>query len=776
MKRNPMKIAAAVLMTLCLFNSTLITALAQTQHGKTQPPKAKPAETKQGVEVAGPNASNAAPKFALLVGINNYSPKTIASGVNPLKGCENDVDAMKKLLTKYYGFADDAEHIVTLKSSQATKKAILDAFENHLVKNAEKFKGQNPTIVFYISSHGSRTTDLDGDEGDGQDETLVPYDRKESGDIIDDEIDEKFQKLQKTSTTNITFILDSCHSGTASRDVSDLIAREAPSLDANLSKDGSSPIVESKKDKGNAILSRDDSYVTISGSLPYERSYEREKLLDEDGVQRAHGLMTYYLVQTLSRSQNPDARLSYAELGEILRKKVNLDYQTPQVEGNLRREVFEGADPNALRYITVLDDEEDNKITIDAGKVQGIQDGALLEIYPKKKKDGKLERLATAAVDKAEDFSSKVVMKEDAVKIAKGDRVLILTPGLSSSRLPVFLGTETKNKTAADALAKVRNLLTNYPFADAKDTDKSNPLVEVVAAQPREGKAEIKWNTQVVAGTFADFRKDLGTQPEFKEEQLPCMKKPPTKPPENNLPAKDTDEVFYLKTRDGTPFGGFYVKADDPKAAEKIVDALEKRAQQLNVASISNTGSELNKGLTINLLKVEIDRSSCKEKFEPTARIPIIENGVMKSGAITLNAGERFRFEIDNNTGREIHLTLLALDYDGSIKPATTPTEFGGGISANRTGVRSARQRATPPAGKTIYKFLVTTKPTDFSFLYREGVSRGENDKAISSLTDPFARLVGGAFSGMRTGRDEIANPDDWTTIDLDLIVTLPKS
>ena len=36
--------------------------------------------------------------------------------------------------------------------------------------------GQDDIVVFHYSGHGSQMTDLEGDEPDGLDETIVPYD------------------------------------------------------------------------------------------------------------------------------------------------------------------------------------------------------------------------------------------------------------------------------------------------------------------------------------------------------------------------------------------------------------------------------------------------------------------------------------------------------------------------------------------------------------------------------------------------------------------------
>src|SRR5271163_89930 len=44
----------------------------------------------------------------------------------------------------------------------------------------------NDSLFLHYSGHGSQTEDLDGDEEDGLDETILPVDFKTAGMIIDD--------------------------------------------------------------------------------------------------------------------------------------------------------------------------------------------------------------------------------------------------------------------------------------------------------------------------------------------------------------------------------------------------------------------------------------------------------------------------------------------------------------------------------------------------------------------------------------------------------------
>ncbi|MBF0299526.1 MAG: caspase family protein [Oligoflexia bacterium] len=70
----------------------------------------------------------------------------------------------------------------------------------------------NDYFVFYYSGHGSQTSDRNGDESDGLDETMLLNDRE----IIDDELAASFSYFN--SGVKVLFLSDSCNSGTVYKD------------------------------------------------------------------------------------------------------------------------------------------------------------------------------------------------------------------------------------------------------------------------------------------------------------------------------------------------------------------------------------------------------------------------------------------------------------------------------------------------------------------------------------------------------------------------------
>ena len=171
-------------------------------------------------------------KLALLVGINRYQHREIPR----LRGAVNDVNSMKDLLETRFGF--DENDIVKLTDNEATRKAIMDAFRDHLIA---KTKGPGDEIVvFHYSGHGSQRATDDPNAENGWYETIVPHDSgrgldsdiNSNKDILDYDVSDLFTEL-RANTRFITFIFDSCHSGDVTRNIDQ--AREAPLIPASSS-------------------------------------------------------------------------------------------------------------------------------------------------------------------------------------------------------------------------------------------------------------------------------------------------------------------------------------------------------------------------------------------------------------------------------------------------------------------------------------------------------------------------------------------------------------
>jgi len=142
-------------------------------------------------------------KKALLIGINYIGSQY------ELHGCINDIKNLKLFLIENCNYKDDNIIILTEENeSKPTMENIKNKI-NWLISN------NNPgdTLVFHYSGHGSNIKDTNKDETDRKDETIVPLDFIDKGEITDDWLFENMVcKIEEN--INLYCFFDSCHSGT----------------------------------------------------------------------------------------------------------------------------------------------------------------------------------------------------------------------------------------------------------------------------------------------------------------------------------------------------------------------------------------------------------------------------------------------------------------------------------------------------------------------------------------------------------------------------------
>ncbi len=253
---------------------------------------------------------------ALLIGINKY--KAIPS----LFGSKNDINRMREVLMTRFGFQD--KYITMLQDEEATRQGILDAL-NTFVKTV----GPNDTVYIHYSGHGSQVKDLNGDEkDDGKDETLVPQDGRSGKvrDITDDELDQIFSQLP---TSRVFIVLDSCHSGTATRGVQFRTRSIPPDTRLSLYTNA---MVSTRA----VVPLLSEKYVLMTGAASHQEA------LDGPIDGRYHGFFTYALSKSLSNapvSASPREILAGAEreLKRIQSQIGRASMPEPQLEAPKNR-------------------------------------------------------------------------------------------------------------------------------------------------------------------------------------------------------------------------------------------------------------------------------------------------------------------------------------------------------------------------------------------------------------------------------------------------------
>ncbi|KAI0046795.1 hypothetical protein FA95DRAFT_1606607 [Auriscalpium vulgare] len=147
-------------------------------------------------------------KKALCIGINY----TDCEEPLRLNGCVADAHRMANFLTTRLNYKPEDVLLLTDEHVDSrlrpTKANMLSAMA-WLVHGART----NDSLFFHYAGHGNQIRDVDGEEEDGQDETIQPLDFLTHGDIVDDDIHNIMVKPLPPGC-RLTSIFDCCHSGT----------------------------------------------------------------------------------------------------------------------------------------------------------------------------------------------------------------------------------------------------------------------------------------------------------------------------------------------------------------------------------------------------------------------------------------------------------------------------------------------------------------------------------------------------------------------------------
>ncbi len=385
-------------------------------------------------------------KHALLIGIDDYQ------AVSDLHGCVNDVDLIREILIGKYDVPES--NIATLKNEQATRANIIDGIRRHLV---ERVSAGDVAILHY-SGHGSQSRDQEGgDEVDGWDETIVAHDSRTEGvfDLTDDEINGLLGELT-ARTKNVTFILDSCHSGAAARAGNRVRMVDpdprAPPAQADFA-------VSSRDGEGDADFRQNGAdYVLISGCLATELSNESQF----DG--RRHGAMTWFLGEAL-KAAGPDA--TYRSVMDSVGADVTSRFpsQHPQVEGpGMDLRLF-GTDKILPRPYVLVKSVDGDVVRLNGGKVLGLQEDAVLRLYPPETADfDNADPVGSARVIAVEAFSAQARIVEGA-PVTPGTKALIEFSAFGQAPTTLYIGAELPA-----ALAGLDERLADHPALERVDS------------------------------------------------------------------------------------------------------------------------------------------------------------------------------------------------------------------------------------------------------------------------------------------------------------------
>jgi hypothetical protein len=399
-------------------------------------------------------------KYALLMGINEYSGGSFA----PLEGCRNDIRLIRDLLTQErFGFASD--DITILLDAQAAHNGILGAIDTL----AEKV-GRDDIVYIHYSGHGSRATDMNGDERQetGEDSTLVSYgSRSGSGssgatgnegrsvtenlddyDILDDELETALARLAN-KTQNLVFVADACHSGTITRGDSSMATRGIEADSRPHPAGDMTPLDPNAK----------RSWVAVGAAQVSEKAVE---YLGDD--KQKYGAFTWFWVRALQSTTGEDTwQMVYERVGAMMRGALSRQ-QNPSFEGNVLMKVFGGLVEEIPKKFIVTSTFP--VVRLNVGTFAGVADKSEFRV----EKESVLTN-TRLIVQKADAYTCEVSVEGGAVKA--GD-VAVLTKWQPSFS-PLKVALQADFPSDEPLLSQLRDLFSGdrlpaYELADSPGT------------------------------------------------------------------------------------------------------------------------------------------------------------------------------------------------------------------------------------------------------------------------------------------------------------------
>ena len=663
-------------------------------------------------------------KWALLIGLDQY----LRPYISQLRGCVNDVELMAYILRDNFGFP--AENMTLLRDGQATREGILTALDS-IVDRA----GEEDVVVIHYSGHGSQMTDREGDEPDGLDETIVPYDSGRSFDpncdISDDEIYERLLRLTG-KTSYVTLIFDCCHSGTIARDAFGAASRWVEADTRPVEELPPSPVApdvdrRAGLDVGaSGWLPLSERYVLLAGCCDAESSYEHR--VQQGAGEVTHGALTYFLSQELTQAE---PGTTYRDVFERASARVMAAHprQHPQMEGARDRVLFGVHDIQPTRFVPVKQ-RADGSVILAAGAAHGLTRGSHWAIYSQATKQVTEE---TARLGLVEIAAAGAVASQARILEESGQRAI--TAGARAVEEAHFYGEMCLTvdlHAAAGYEAAVRELRSMIEASRLLRRAAGGRIADacVYLVAPR---------SRVDAG---DPVPQLGTV---------------------------AAAAWAVVGQDGRlmmPIQG----VDEPNATAFVCDNLEKAARYRQALALRNDNADsVLKGKVEFTLKRQ-DRNGVWVKAEPK----------VDGGLPVFFEGERIAAEITNNHTAPVYVSVLDFGLTGALgllHPVAGASEELAPGRCIEFGVRRGDEVTlylpdsfpylpdpsdeAPVGGTEVFKLLATVHEADFGLLLQPGY------RAIDQPT-PLGRLLGMALTG-RGKRDaqrtRLPPDEEWTTL-----------
>ncbi len=693
--------------------------------------------------------------YALLIGIDHYLPNRLYKS---LKGAVRDINLVADYFTKTLKLP--SEHLFKLVSANPepasanvpTQPPIdpstLPTYANIVAKFQAITELAQPGDQVYIhySGHGGRALTVYPDlKGAAEyDEGIVPMDGGAEGRYLRDLEMTTLLKRMTDKGLLVTMVLDSCHSGGATRGDCEIRGGEMAdetvySLDSLVA--AQEELIRNwqlvAEGGPTGLLTQNRDYVMLAACRPTEYAYEYAV----SGKER-HGALTYWMIDTLANSK---AGLTYNALYDRVVAKIQSKFpqQLPMLSGQANRIVF-GSDLVSLQYaITVMKvDLSQQVVSLGAGLSQGLSQGSRFAIYPLGTTDFYNPQLRLAIVEITSIGSASGSAR--ILPVAEG--------GIAASSTSIEPGCQAVMVTApVDLVRRVRL----FDQKQAGDQEQNLPP-ELVSQQSqalqlvRDALADNGWVVELKDNERKDNERKEGQEAHYQVavgrggEYEICI----GMPIENLRPP---------------------LPIADPTSAVGVMQRLVHLAKYQAVQELDNPNSKLTAALEVELMT--------QPDWQPGTRITA--QPFPDSSNITVKAGEITFLRIRNNFSQSLNVAVLDIEPTWAISQIPLL-----GLDAPFYELAPEEEIFTPlqfqvpavegyeVANETL-KVFATLLPSDYRWLLlpaldQEISRKGNEVKRSSSALGNLLAAIGGDVDqapSLSRAAVYVADPNqEWTT------------
>jgi Caspase domain len=703
--------------------------------------------------------------YALLIGIDFYFPHRLPEGnyYKNLRGCVRDINHVETYLKDTFNLTPDQIIKLTATASDNPDQPkeppeLLPTYENIVAKFKELTAKAQPQDRVYIhySGHGGRAkTIYETLKGFGAlDEALVPTDigQPNSHYLRDLEFAKLLEEMVEKELA-VTLVLDSCHSGGATREIEteDWNVRGGGFIDTTSRPTDSlvAPLQELAQNWQN-LTANSRNITVVNGLLPEPKGYtliaacrDHEFAFESifEGTER-NGALTYFLLKSLREFGTEIAVEDlYNRISNLVHNRF--ERQTPMLIGETDRTFFGSQSVSftsgtsltrsvpVTRTVSVMQvDITKNQVQLQIGEASGIKEGAEFEIFKFRTRDfqdsdNRIARVKVVELG-ASDCWAEVTqlfgfrginhkLVEGIIEI--GSPAVYLSPGLKRIRkVQVIL---------PDPLPQIPGV--NVALLPAMLETKKKEV---------EGHRWIEFCSEAEKDENVDYFVSLNSTGEYlildtQKEQI-----------KNLL---------------------FPIKVNEPEATKKLINRLIHVARYQSILDLDNEDAfaPLN-----GQLKVELVKSVKRQQV-------VVNTG---GNVSVLEVGERVVLRIHNESNRTLNISALILQADLSIVkfyPQGVPYEV-----VDPGQYRETRFDIELPEnyqeGVDIIKVFATVEGTNFKLLELPALDQFRKGFGNQTPTNALEQLLAAVVdeeSPQRNIRVVIDACEEWTTEKVEVMV-----